>query len=331
MDAKMNYKDAYFKAIEIRNFEIELFWKRSLFFWGFVSAAFIAYATFSTSGSIKTTTKRENITWLISETVITEETTKSDQENLYSLLIACFGFICSFVWTLANRGNKQWQENWEITISNLEAKLFINENGDIKYRQKDFHYNNNFFLFNDLHAKLSHKSTWLKPRPFSVSKLAIAFSDFTVLIWAVIIITNILNHFSAIIIIILTIIYAFIIYNKTLTDEFEDELKQKIENFNGCSDKNNSITLSWKGLQMKGIKGFVIYKNDKLLTSFEENYNLKNSGLHTDVQEYSYTDPNVYAGHKYTYTLEYYNFNNKRYKHYGRVKIVHTNHNLCKK
>jgi hypothetical protein len=28
-------------AVQVRNFEIELFWKRSLFFWGFISAAFI--------------------------------------------------------------------------------------------------------------------------------------------------------------------------------------------------------------------------------------------------------------------------------------------------
>ncbi len=31
-------------AVQARAFEIEHFWKRSLFFWGFISAAFIAFA-----------------------------------------------------------------------------------------------------------------------------------------------------------------------------------------------------------------------------------------------------------------------------------------------
>lgn len=30
-------------SLQTRNFEIGLFWKRSLFFWGFISAGFIAY------------------------------------------------------------------------------------------------------------------------------------------------------------------------------------------------------------------------------------------------------------------------------------------------
>ena len=36
-------------AVQIRNFEIELFWKRSIFFWGFISAAFAGYAALRSS------------------------------------------------------------------------------------------------------------------------------------------------------------------------------------------------------------------------------------------------------------------------------------------
>jgi hypothetical protein len=31
-------------ALKTRNFEIDLFWKRSFFFWRFISAAFVGYA-----------------------------------------------------------------------------------------------------------------------------------------------------------------------------------------------------------------------------------------------------------------------------------------------
>ncbi|HWM68436.1 MAG TPA: hypothetical protein VNO35_17725 [Steroidobacteraceae bacterium] len=31
-------------AAEVRKFEIERFWARSIFFWGFIAAAFVAYA-----------------------------------------------------------------------------------------------------------------------------------------------------------------------------------------------------------------------------------------------------------------------------------------------
>jgi hypothetical protein len=67
-------------AVQVRNFEIDLFWKRSVFFWGFIASAFIGYAAL-----------------------------RKDSPNL-ALLIACFGMVCSCAWTLLNRGSKYWQE-----------------------------------------------------------------------------------------------------------------------------------------------------------------------------------------------------------------------------
>ena len=67
-------------ASEVRKFEITLFWTRSLFFWGFIAAAFVAIAAL-----------------------------KNDQATL-SLLISEFGVVCSLAWTLGNRGSKYWQE-----------------------------------------------------------------------------------------------------------------------------------------------------------------------------------------------------------------------------
>jgi hypothetical protein len=78
-------------AIQIRNFEIELFWKRALFFWGFISSAFIGYAALH----------------------------KSSPD--LGLTIACFGMVCSFAWTLLNRGSKFWQESWEAKVEREES------------------------------------------------------------------------------------------------------------------------------------------------------------------------------------------------------------------
>ena len=76
-------KEKFKVSLETRNFEIDLFWKRSLFFWGFIASAFLAFATL-----------------------------EKDKSN-YAIVIANFGMVCSFTWTLANRGSKFLIENWQ--------------------------------------------------------------------------------------------------------------------------------------------------------------------------------------------------------------------------
>ncbi len=87
-------KRVFETAADIRKFEIGLFWQRSLFFWGFIGAAFIAYATLLTN---------------------------SDKD--LPLAIACFGFVCSVAWTFANRGSKYWQEYWENEVEEIECRF----------------------------------------------------------------------------------------------------------------------------------------------------------------------------------------------------------------
>lgn len=72
--------------------EIERFWKRSLFFWGFIAAAFVAYGV------------------LID---------KHDKD--VPLAISCFGLVCSVAWTLANRGSKYWQYHCEQKLKSVES------------------------------------------------------------------------------------------------------------------------------------------------------------------------------------------------------------------
>lgn len=123
----------YDVALATRNFEIELFWKRSIFFWGFIASAFVGYAT------------------LI------------QLKSPLAIVLACFGFVCSFAWALVNRGSKRWQENWEILVGEFEEEI----TGE---------------LFS-LRREKTKKHIWLSASKFSVSKITIALSDFTVIVW----------------------------------------------------------------------------------------------------------------------------------------------------
>lgn len=94
-------KNALAKAWEIRNFEIQLYWKRALYFWGFIALAF--YAPISI---LKL--KQDFIVYPLFN------------KFFFITIICILGCFLSFVWYLANRGSKYWQENWERWINILE-------------------------------------------------------------------------------------------------------------------------------------------------------------------------------------------------------------------
>ncbi|MBY0473933.1 MAG: hypothetical protein K2Q13_02595 [Nitrosomonas sp.] len=81
-------------ALDIRKFEIEMYWKRATYFWALIAAAFAAYA-------------------LTYKTV-------SDHEPWLSLVFSALGLVLSFAWYLVNRGSKFWQNNWERHVDMLE-------------------------------------------------------------------------------------------------------------------------------------------------------------------------------------------------------------------
>jgi hypothetical protein len=86
---------------------------------------------------------------------------KSDPNN--SFPFACFGLVSSFAWTLQNRGSKYWQEAWEQKIDHTETEVLGKQVFHrIEERQK--------------------KGFWGGWR-FSVSRLTVAISDFSVLVW----------------------------------------------------------------------------------------------------------------------------------------------------
>lgn len=80
-------KEAFAIAHDNRKLEIQLFWQRSLFFWGFVAAALVGYGT------------------------------AYRQAPGMTILLALFGLVCSVVWSAGNRGSKYWQEYWEQKVT----------------------------------------------------------------------------------------------------------------------------------------------------------------------------------------------------------------------
>ena len=83
-------------ALKLRNFEIELFWKRSNYFLLLNSAIFIAF--FSKDLTAK-------------------------------LLICAVGTVVCWYWYQTNLGSKFWQERWESAVDTTESS-FYESNGD---------------------------------------------------------------------------------------------------------------------------------------------------------------------------------------------------------
>jgi hypothetical protein len=83
-------------ALDIRKFEIELYWKRASYFWTLIAASFAGYLALQTA---------------------------KDPPRSLILLVSCLGFLLSLGWYLANRGSKYWQENWERHVDLLESTV----------------------------------------------------------------------------------------------------------------------------------------------------------------------------------------------------------------
>jgi hypothetical protein len=90
-------KSALEHALDIRKFEIDLYWKRATYFWAFIGATFAGY------GAVQ----------------VTSTASKKD----LSVVLSCLGVVFSFGWFCANKGSKQWQENWENHVDMLEDDI----------------------------------------------------------------------------------------------------------------------------------------------------------------------------------------------------------------
>ncbi len=87
-------KEALKYALDIRKFEIDLYWKRASYFWVLIGAALIAFFSIISSDSA--------------------------HKNELSTVASCLGLVFSCAWLAVNQGSKFWQENWEKHVDMLE-------------------------------------------------------------------------------------------------------------------------------------------------------------------------------------------------------------------
>ncbi|MGI5107790.1 hypothetical protein H0R94_12335 [Treponema socranskii] len=85
-------------AVKTREFEIELYWKRSNMFMLMNGAAFVGFYTVAKECPFK-------------------------GKRLYELIILLLGFTFAVAWHLICRGSLFWQENWEAHIDALEEPV----------------------------------------------------------------------------------------------------------------------------------------------------------------------------------------------------------------
>lgn len=96
--AKPRLEAALARAYQQRSFEIEHYWKRATYFWGFQIAIFAAFG----------------LLWRASST---------DQWTPVTVAIAALGFLTAVANSISARGSKFWQQNWEHHIDMLEDAI----------------------------------------------------------------------------------------------------------------------------------------------------------------------------------------------------------------
>ncbi len=76
-------------ALDIRKFEIGLYWQRTAYFWALIAATFAGYIAVQNSDHV------------------------GADKRFFAYVVSCIGLVFTWAWFLVNRGSKLWQENWE--------------------------------------------------------------------------------------------------------------------------------------------------------------------------------------------------------------------------
>lgn len=149
-------------ALDIRKFEIELYWKRATYFWTFIGAIFAGYVAIQASS-----------------TVIKQD---------LAVILSCLGYVFSIAWFCVNRGSKQWQENWENHVDSLEDEVIGPLYKVVLTRRKSKSCKSLVSKWNkqDWIDKWHHLITG--PSPLSVSKINQIISLYVSTIWVCLVI-----------------------------------------------------------------------------------------------------------------------------------------------
>jgi hypothetical protein len=137
-------------ALDIRKFEIELYWKRAGYFWALIAAAFAGFFAILSTSNL-------------------------DNKELYAYLIGIVGFVFTWAWFLVNRGSKFWQENWENHVDVLEDDIIGPLYKTVLSRPEKDERMVEYFITG--------------PARISVSKVNQWASLFTLIIWGVLIVS----------------------------------------------------------------------------------------------------------------------------------------------
>jgi hypothetical protein len=143
-----NKQEVFKQILDIRKFEIELYWKRTSFFWTIIGSIIAGYF----------------IVFAKSDNLI------NSNKILFSL--ANLGLVFSVGWYFVNRGSKFWQVNWEKHMDTIEDDII----GPLyKTTINKEYYRKKFFRL-------------VSPFPFSVSKINQILNLVLICFWLLIIV-----------------------------------------------------------------------------------------------------------------------------------------------
>lgn len=148
-EAKRKVERALEHALDIRKFEIGLYWQRAAYFWALIAGAFAAYAAILSADNLK-------------------------EQDFLAYVVGCVGLVFTWAWFLVNRGSKFWQENWENHVDMLEDAVTGPLYKTVLKRPPEEE------------EKVSERLV-LGPAPYSPSKINQWVAVFTLCIWIVLI------------------------------------------------------------------------------------------------------------------------------------------------
>ncbi|MBM1633809.1 hypothetical protein JQV27_13635 [Sulfitobacter mediterraneus] len=117
---KIAVKEAYETAHRIREFEIELYWKRTAYLWA-MQAALIGIAMFLWTAGDTTISLTSSKSWSEPKIIIT---TNPSNNSLWAItVLSSLSLTIAWLWAAVISGAKFWQNNWERHVDILGHAL----------------------------------------------------------------------------------------------------------------------------------------------------------------------------------------------------------------